>query len=189
MAIIHPEGWRELKASGAAQREIETLALLAYGLPADYTVYHGVHWTRVAEGSFAIAGEIDFAIVGPTGKLLLVEQKSGFLAETPQGLAKRAGKRDESVPLLLARNADSLAARLRAVCGFDPVDIESLLYCPDYVVKGAGSAGIDPARIGAARCTRSSSRRVSTASACTSEARPKRRTMAAMRGKPRSTCW
>jgi hypothetical protein len=95
MAIIHPEGWRELKASGAAQREIETLALLAYGLPADYTVYHGVHWTRVAEGSFAIAGEIDFAIVGPTGKLLLVEQKSGFLAETPQGLAKRAGKRDE----------------------------------------------------------------------------------------------
>ena len=32
MAIIHPEGWRELKASGAAQREIETLALLAYGL-------------------------------------------------------------------------------------------------------------------------------------------------------------
>ena len=70
MAIIHPEGWRELKASGAAQREIETLALLAYGLPADYTVYHGVHWTRVAEGSFAIAGEIDFAIVGPTGKLL-----------------------------------------------------------------------------------------------------------------------
>ena len=142
MAIIHPEGWRELKASGAAQREIETLALLAYGLPADYTVYHGVHWTRVAEGSFAIAGEIDFAIVGPTGKLLLVEQKSGFLAETPQGLTKRAGKRDESVPLLLARNADSLAARLRAVCGFDPVDIESLLYCPDYVVKGAGSAGI-----------------------------------------------
>ncbi|MBP6799842.1 MAG: ATP-binding domain-containing protein [Zoogloea sp.] len=151
MAIIHPEGWRELKASGAAQREIETLALLAYGLPADYTVYHGVHWTRVAEGSFAIAGEIDFAIVGPTGKLLLVEQKSGFLAETPQGLAKRAGKRDESVPLLLARNADSLAARLRAVCGFDPVDIESLLYCPDYVVKGAGSAGIDPARIVDAR--------------------------------------
>ena len=55
------------------------------------------------------------------------------------------------MPLLLARNADSLAARLRAVCGFDPVDIESLLYCPDYVVKGAGSAGIDPARIVDAR--------------------------------------
>ena len=50
MAIIHPEGWRELKASGAAQREIETLALLAYGLPAEYTVYHGVHWTRIGNG-------------------------------------------------------------------------------------------------------------------------------------------
>ena len=128
MAIIHPEGWRELKASGAAQREIETLALLAYGLPADYTVYHGVHWTRVAEGSFAIAGEIDFAIVGPTGKLLLVEQKSGFLAETPQGLTKRAGTRDESVPLLLARNADSLAARLRAALA-DEKQRVNLLVC------------------------------------------------------------
>ena len=82
MALIHPDGWRELKASGAAQRQIETLALLAYGLPAEYTVYHGVHWTRVAEGSFAIAGEIDFAIVGPTGKLLLVEQKGGVACHT-----------------------------------------------------------------------------------------------------------
>jgi hypothetical protein len=55
------------------------------------------------------------------------------------------------VPLLLARNVDSLAARLRAVCGGEPVDIDALLYCPDYVVKGAGSAGIDPARIVDAR--------------------------------------
>ena len=31
MALVHPEGWRELKAIGAAQREIETLALLADG--------------------------------------------------------------------------------------------------------------------------------------------------------------
>ena len=131
MAIIHPEGWRELKASGAAQREIETLALLAYGLPADYTVYHGVHWTRVAEGSFAIAGEIDFAIVGPTGKLLLVEQKSGFLAETPEGLVKRYMKKEKSVPIQMARSADALAARLRKVCGDEPVAVEAL---PDFAL-------------------------------------------------------
>ena len=85
MAVIHPEGWRELKASGAAQREIETLAILAEELDDTYTVYHGVHWTRVQQGNYAIVGEIDFAVVGPTGKLLLIEQKSGFLAETPEG--------------------------------------------------------------------------------------------------------
>ena len=33
MALVHPEGWRELTAIGAAQREIETLALLAAGRP------------------------------------------------------------------------------------------------------------------------------------------------------------
>jgi hypothetical protein len=55
-----------------------------------------VHWTRVAQSSFAIVGEIDFAIVGPTGKLLLVEQKSGFLAETPEGLVKRYAERDKA---------------------------------------------------------------------------------------------
>ena len=40
MARIIPDGWRELSVTGAAQREIETLALLADGLPDDYSVYH-----------------------------------------------------------------------------------------------------------------------------------------------------
>ena len=70
MALVHPEGWRELTAIGAAQREIETLALLADGLDDSYTVYHGVHWTRVGQAGHAFVGEIDFAIVGPTGKVL-----------------------------------------------------------------------------------------------------------------------
>ena len=33
MARIIPDGWRELSVTGAAQREIETLAVLADGLP------------------------------------------------------------------------------------------------------------------------------------------------------------
>jgi len=147
MAIVHPTGWRELAATGAAQREIETLALLADGLPDSFTVFHGVHWTRIQQGRQAIVGEIDFAIVGPTGKLLLVEQKSGFLAETPGGLVKRYGQKDSCVPVLLARSVDALAHRLRAACGDDPVEVDALLYCPDYTVRSPGTAGIDPARI------------------------------------------
>ena len=34
------------------------LARLAAGLSDDYTVYHGVHWTQVERGSYAIFGEI-----------------------------------------------------------------------------------------------------------------------------------
>lgn len=61
MARILPDGWRELAVTGAAQRRIETLAILTDGLPDDYAVYHAVHWTM--DGRFAIYGEIDFAVV------------------------------------------------------------------------------------------------------------------------------
>jgi hypothetical protein len=54
MAIIVPDGWREFAHSqattGAAAREIETLALLADALSDAYTVYHAVHWTRLEHG-------------------------------------------------------------------------------------------------------------------------------------------
>ncbi len=66
MAKVVPEGWRELAAIGAALREIETLIVLAEGLSDDYTIYHGLHWTRIHQGC-ALVGEIDFAVVTPSG--------------------------------------------------------------------------------------------------------------------------
>lgn len=147
MAHIHPEGWRELKASGAAQREIETLAVLAEGLDERYAIYHGVHWTRIAEGNHALAGDIDFAVVGPTGKVLLIEQKSGLLAESPDGLVTRNARRGHSLQVQLAHTASALAARLRDACAGEEVPLEALLYCPDYTVRSPGTAGLDPARI------------------------------------------
>lgn len=150
MAKVIPEGWRELSAVGAAQREIETLALLAGGLPDDYTVYHGVHWTRIEQG-YALAGEIDFAIVSPAGKLLLVEQKSGLLDETPDGLVKVYAAKERLVAHELGRTVKALALRLHQSCPGGIFVVESLLYCPDYALKQPGSAGIDPQRIVDAR--------------------------------------
>jgi hypothetical protein len=146
MAHIIPEGWQALEATGAQQREIETLALLAANLPDAYTVYHGVHWTRVNQGH-ALVGEIDFAIVNPAGNLLLIEQKSGFLSETPDGLAKQYNKQEKLVSFQMARSAEALRKRLNAHCQGDKPLLDSLLYCPDYQVRQPGSAGIDPARI------------------------------------------
>lgn len=84
MAKVIPSHWQAMVALGAAQRELETLALLARELPDDYTVFHGIHWTRV-EHEASLFGEIDFAIVSPGGRLLVIEQKSGFLDETSEG--------------------------------------------------------------------------------------------------------
>jgi hypothetical protein len=147
MARVIPDGWRELDASGAAARELQTLAQLAAGLSDAYTVYHGVHWTRVERNNYAIVGEIDFAIVGPTGKVLLIEQKTGVLFETPGGLVKKYAGKDKEVPFQMARSTEALHARLRQVCKGEQTYVDSLLYCPDYTVKDSGSAGIDPARI------------------------------------------
>jgi hypothetical protein len=146
MAHVIPEGWQALEATGAAQREIETLAQFAAQLPDAYTVYHGVHWTRVNQGH-ALVGEIDLAIVNPAGNLLLIEQKSGFLSETPEGLAKQYAKQEKLVPAQMARSLEALRKRLNQYCTGDKPVLDSLLYCPDYQVKQPGSAGIDPARI------------------------------------------
>ncbi len=150
MAHIIPEGWQALQATGAAQREIETLALLANALSDRYTVYHGVHWTRVNQGH-ALVGEIDFAIVNPAGNLLLIEQKSGYLSETPEGLAKQYDKKEKRVSVQMTRSVEALRARLHQYCPSDKPLLDSLLYCPDYHVKQPGTAGIDPARIVDAR--------------------------------------
>jgi hypothetical protein len=146
MAHIIPEGWQALPATGAEQREIETLAQLAHGLSHAYTVYHGVHWTRVNQ-SHALIGEIDFAIVNPAGNLLLIEQKSGYLSETPEGLSKQYDKKEKRVPAQMARSADALRKRLNKYCTGEQPTLDSLLYCPDYSVRQPGTAGIDPARI------------------------------------------
>lgn len=147
MAKVYPDGWRELDASGAAGRELQTLRQLAAGLDDGYAIYHGVHWTRVERGNFALVGEIDFAIVGPGGRLLLIEQKSGILTETSAGLVKKYAEKHQEVAVQMARAAEALRERLRQACDGLPVAVDSLLYCPDYTVREPGSAGIDPQRI------------------------------------------
>ena len=135
-----------MPASGALARELETLATLAGGLPDDYAVYHGIHWTR-AEQAHALFGEIDFVVVGPDGRLLLIEQESGFFDETPEGLVRNYARTSRNVTAHMARSADHVRARLEAFLKGTRVELDTLLYCPDYRVRQPGSAGLDPARI------------------------------------------
>ncbi len=146
MARIIPDGWRELAVTGAAQREIETLAILADGLPDDYTVYHAVHWTGI-DGRYAIYGEIDFAVVSLAGDLLLIEQKSGFLDETADGLVKQYPGKSKSVPVQISRMLSQLRGKLAVRGDIPSVHTDALLYCPDYTVRNPETAGLVPARI------------------------------------------
>lgn len=147
MARIHPEGWRQLGASGALARRVETLAALADGLADDYSVFHGIHWTRVESSSAPLFGEIDFIIVGPRGGLLLVMQKSGLLEEGDTGLFRGSARGRTHITADLARVADVLRTRITQYLDGHVPRLDVLLYCPDYQVRQPGSAGIDPARI------------------------------------------
>ena len=146
MARIVPDDWKNLAATGAAVRERETLALLEAALPDDYTVYHGVHWTRLNQG-FSVFGEADFVIVSPSGRVMIVEQKTGFLRETPKGLVKVYLQTERNVAVALARTIEGMHRRFTAAFGAGTYFIEELLYCPDHTVKDAAIAGVKPTRI------------------------------------------
>ena len=145
MPQILPSGWRELAVTGAAAREIETLNLFAARLPDELIVYHGVHWTRLEDG-FSVYGEIDFIVVAPNGRMLLIEQKAGFLSETPEGLVKNYPARVEHVRQQMLQMVEGLAARFDKGGG-EKLDIDYLLYFPDYKVRNPALAGIEPSRV------------------------------------------
>jgi hypothetical protein len=147
MAKIFPSGWRELNPIANISREIETLERLGRELDDSYTIYHGVHWTNVEKRNYAIYGEIDFAVISPSGKLLLIEQKTGNLEETENGLEKNYVGGSKNVPFQIARNAHGLQHRIKQALKGELVFVDSILYCPDYKIKKIGSAGIDPQRI------------------------------------------
>jgi hypothetical protein len=146
MANVFPDGWREYAVTGAAKREIETLGLLARTLTDEYTVYHAVHWAN-AERGYAVHGEIDFVVVNRAGALLLIEQKSGFLEEGPEGLVKRYAEKTKSIPVQMTRNLAAIQAKLHARPGCRDIPVDTLFYCPDYAVRKLPTAGIDPDRI------------------------------------------
>ncbi|ANB75673.1 nuclease [Paraburkholderia phytofirmans OLGA172] len=146
MAKIFPAGWNHMAVTGAALREIETLEMLRADLPDRYSVYHGVHWTRLRSG-FSIFGEVDFIVVSPSGCLMVIEQKSGFFEETPNGLFKIYSNQRKSVGVQIARTVSNLYSRMSTAFGTGNFKIEELLYCPDYTVRDPSIAGVNPSRI------------------------------------------
>lgn len=146
MARLIPDDWKNLAATGAAERERETLAALEHALPDGYTVYHGVHWTRADQG-FSVFGETAFVVVSPAGRVLLIELKAGFLRETPKGLVKVYLQTERNVAIQLARTQETLHRRLTAAFGAGVYGIDALLYCPDYAIRQTAIAGVAADRI------------------------------------------
>jgi hypothetical protein len=131
-----------MSATGAAAREIETLAYLNATLAdAPYHIYHGVHWTNVEKG-YSAFDQVDFVIVAPNGRVLLIEQIAGFLNETPEGLVKQYAGKPRKVAQHIMRSISVLTERFGG-----ELSIDYVLYCPDYIVRDPHLAGLDPRHI------------------------------------------
>lgn len=136
-------------ALGGHAAELETLELLRRKLPAAYTIFHSVHWTR-GHGMTPMFGEADFVVVNAAGSVLVVEQKMGALEEGKDGLGKRYDGTVKSVPTQIHRNLDGLRDKFKRQTGHN-LEPDYLLFCPQHRVTNLVAAGLDEERIVDAR--------------------------------------
>jgi hypothetical protein len=147
MARIVPSDLTRLALSGAHEPEIETLALLRDTLPEDYTVFHGVHWTRQYKGR-TLFGEIDFVVLNQAGRVLCIEQKNGRLGEAQGELFKAYGDNHKNVGAQIMRSVDNIRQKFALQVTRKPgLDLDYLIYCPDHAVKRLNAAALDPERV------------------------------------------
>lgn len=149
MACLVPSDLSRLALAGAHAPELETLAVLQAALPNDYTVFHGVHWTREYAG-WTQFGEVDFVVLNRAGEVLCIEQKNGALEEGPAGLLKRYDGAEKDPVRQVHRSLDKVREKFRWQHG-RPLAVDYLVYLPDYQVKDLNAAGLDASRVVDAR--------------------------------------
>lgn len=133
MAVLHPSLHPASALSAGAYRELDVLRVLEDGLPGGWDVFHNLDWASVANGRLQI-GEVDIAVVSPTGFLLLVEVKAGAVSEQEGNLVKRYGRGSEDakdIGAQLRRNHAALLSRLKDN-GLREVRVSTLLVLPDH---------------------------------------------------------
>ena len=147
MAKTYPSDLPALDTSEINPRELDTLKKLKVGLPADYSIYHSVHWSRAYEKNTTF-GEIDFIVMNNTGKVLVIEQKNGPLEETPSGLEKSYGLKKKVIGDQIQRNISNIRNKFgKQNRKGEQLNIDYLIYCPDHTVKNINAAGIDRERV------------------------------------------
>ena len=147
MAKTYPSDLPGLNTSEIKSAELDTLKKLQAELPADYSIFHSVHWSRANEKNTAY-GEIDFIIMNNTSKVLVIEQKNGMLEETPDGLVKSYGLTKKIVGDQIQRNIGNIRDKFsKQHPGREKLHIDYLIYCPDYKVININAAGIDRERV------------------------------------------
>ena len=141
MAQIFPEDFHIENKEFRFSSEIGTLLRLKSELPDQYSVFHGIHWTRIEEDA-AIYGEIDFLVVNQYGKILAIEQKETKIERSKTGdllaiYESANGRRSEkSISSQVTRNIHSLRQEFSRRHSGKSIQIDHLLYLPTATITG-----------------------------------------------------
>lgn len=152
MAQIYPDDFQILEKEFRFNGEIETLICLRDELPVQYSVFHGVHWTKV-EDDAAVYGEIDFLIVNPYGKILAIEQKETQIEINSKGRLKAIYQEkngtttEKDIEFQVTRNIQSLRQEFSKRYSQKTLDIDHLVYLPTAKVIGNLPASVALGRI------------------------------------------
>ena len=88
-------------------------------------------------------GEVDFCVLGPTGKLLVIEQKNGALLEKNGGLFKAYSTKEKNVGSQIHRSLDGIRTKFQRAHPGTSLILDYLLYCPEHRVQKLDAVGLD----------------------------------------------
>lgn len=145
MARVTPTDWQQLDC--LHEEEKATIEWLADTLPDNFELFAGLGWAATHNGGGGYFGEIDIAVLGPGGKLLLIEQKNGALSVEQGDLIKRYGVQAKSVLAQSRRTIDAVKRQWTNQQHSQPLPVEVLIYLPDYQVQDVSAVSFQAERI------------------------------------------
>ena len=128
-AKVYPSDTSELALDGAQARERDVLLQLQAQLPDNYTIYHGIHWSRIEHG-LTVTGRIQFLVLGPSGIVYSILMKTGLMKVDQGRVVKQLGEQRQDVFNALAEQSALLNQKLRLQHQGN-LRVEPIFYCPD----------------------------------------------------------
>lgn len=144
-AKVYPSDTSELSLDGAQARERDVLLTLQAQLPDNYTVYHGIHWSRIEHG-LTVTGRIQFLVLGPSGIVYSILMKTGLMKVDQGRVIKQLGEQRQDVFNALAEQSALLIQKFKQQHQ-GVLRIEPIFYCPDFTVPDPAGLTVNAERV------------------------------------------
>ena len=148
-AKVYPSDTSELALDGAQARERDVLLQLQAQLPDNYTIYHGIHWSRIEHG-LTVTGRIQFLVLGPSGIVYSILMKTGLMKVDQGRVVKQLGEQRQDVFNALAEQSALLNQKFRLQHQGN-LRVEPIFYCPDFTIPDPGGLTVNAERVVDAR--------------------------------------